>query len=220
MISDGLVSTIGALTYILKARESADSGLNSEGCQVLKLIVFAFSDNLSAENSELSADSGIPGIPLLECMQQRDLAKYDKVDTGKSTWNGGRREKLKLIWIFQHFYQFCLVWNIFWRLSVPRIPWLFWRRSRWWGHLLAAFTMSPLGGCPSSSPSTSSSPTHRPPITPISAQPATLRCQRNLLTTHLQIEQPAPAVVEIFPFCWRKLAFTWLHLFPTGSNYL
>ena len=58
-------------------------------------------------------------------MQQRDLAKYDKVDTGKSTWNGGRREKLKLIWIFQHFYQFCLVWNIFWRISVPSIPWLF-----------------------------------------------------------------------------------------------
>ena len=32
------------------------------------LLVVAFSDNLSAENSKLSADSGIQGIQLLECM--------------------------------------------------------------------------------------------------------------------------------------------------------
>ena len=32
------------------------------------MIFFAFSDNLSAENSKLSADSGIQRIQLLECM--------------------------------------------------------------------------------------------------------------------------------------------------------
>ena len=33
-----------------------------------ELIFFAFSDNLSAENSKLSADSGIQRIQFLECM--------------------------------------------------------------------------------------------------------------------------------------------------------
>ena len=36
--------------------------------QGLRLIVFAFSDNPSAENSKLSAESGRPGLVLLECM--------------------------------------------------------------------------------------------------------------------------------------------------------
>ena len=33
-----------------------------------RLIVFAFSDNLSAENYKLSAESGLPGLSFLECM--------------------------------------------------------------------------------------------------------------------------------------------------------
>ena len=33
-------------------------------------ILFAFSDNLSAENSKLSAESGLPGLSLLESMPQ------------------------------------------------------------------------------------------------------------------------------------------------------
>ena len=36
--------------------------------QGLRLIVFAFSDNLSAENCKLSAESGLPVLPLLGCM--------------------------------------------------------------------------------------------------------------------------------------------------------
>ena len=36
-----------------------------------ELIVFAFSDNFSADNSKFSADSGIHGIHFLECMFQR-----------------------------------------------------------------------------------------------------------------------------------------------------
>ena len=36
---------------------------------IAELIVFAFSDNLSAENSKFSADSGIHGIHFLECMR-------------------------------------------------------------------------------------------------------------------------------------------------------
>ena len=35
---------------------------------IAELIFFAFSENLSAENSKLSADSGIQRIKLLECM--------------------------------------------------------------------------------------------------------------------------------------------------------
>ena len=34
----------------------------------MRLIVFAFSDNLSAENYKLSAESGLPGLSFLECM--------------------------------------------------------------------------------------------------------------------------------------------------------
>ena len=34
----------------------------------MRLIVFAFSDNLSAENYKLSAESELPGLPLLESM--------------------------------------------------------------------------------------------------------------------------------------------------------
>jgi len=36
--------------------------------RIAELIVFAFSDNISAENSKFSADSGIHGIQFLECM--------------------------------------------------------------------------------------------------------------------------------------------------------
>ena len=32
------------------------------------MIVFAFSDNLSAENYKLSAESGLPGLSFLECL--------------------------------------------------------------------------------------------------------------------------------------------------------
>ena len=37
-------------------------------CLRAELIVFAFSDNLSAENSKLSAESGLQGLQLLECV--------------------------------------------------------------------------------------------------------------------------------------------------------
>ena len=40
---------------------------NGWGCLRAELIVFAFSDNFSAENSELSAESG---LQLLECRQR------------------------------------------------------------------------------------------------------------------------------------------------------
>ena len=36
--------------------------------QGVRLLVFAFSDNLSAENYKLSAESGLPGLSFLECM--------------------------------------------------------------------------------------------------------------------------------------------------------
>ena len=51
--------------------------VNSSGNSVI-LILFAFSDNLSAENSKLSADSWNRGNHLLGCMYNdglRDLAK-------------------------------------------------------------------------------------------------------------------------------------------------
>ena len=35
---------------------------------IAELIVFAFSDSLSAENSKLSAESGLQRLQLLECM--------------------------------------------------------------------------------------------------------------------------------------------------------
>ena len=41
--------------------------VNSSANSVV-VIVFAFSDNLSAENSKLSADSGIHGIQRFGCM--------------------------------------------------------------------------------------------------------------------------------------------------------
>ena len=50
--------------------------------QILRLIVIAFWENLSAENSKLSADSGIHGIPLLECLPQQSGA----------FWGGGNSQ--------------------------------------------------------------------------------------------------------------------------------
>ena len=47
--------------------EDASSPLVLTYC-IAELIFFAFSDNLSAENSKLSADSGLQRIQLLECM--------------------------------------------------------------------------------------------------------------------------------------------------------
>ena len=41
------------------------------------MIVFAFSDNLSAEHSKLSAESGLQGLQLLECMIVSDDYDYD-----------------------------------------------------------------------------------------------------------------------------------------------
>ena len=41
-----------------------------DSCQVLKLIVFAFSDNLSADFFCYLRIPGIHGIQLLECMMQ------------------------------------------------------------------------------------------------------------------------------------------------------
>ena len=41
--------------------------VNSSANSVI-LTLFAFSDNLSAENYKLSAESGLPGLPFLECM--------------------------------------------------------------------------------------------------------------------------------------------------------
>ena len=54
---------------------------------VLRLIVFAFSDNLSAENSKLSAESGHQRLQLLECMRgvlimTRFLGGFDIVHRG------------------------------------------------------------------------------------------------------------------------------------------
>ena len=39
------------------------------------LILFAFSDNLSAENSKLSAESGLPGLSLLGSMSLSSVRK-------------------------------------------------------------------------------------------------------------------------------------------------
>ena len=39
---------------------------------IAELIVFSFSDKISAENSKFSADSGIHGIQFLECMGESD----------------------------------------------------------------------------------------------------------------------------------------------------
>ena len=44
---------------------------------IAELIVFVFSDNLSAENLEISADSGIHGIHFLECMVVEEIQVYD-----------------------------------------------------------------------------------------------------------------------------------------------
>ena len=39
------------------------------------LMLFAFSDSLSAENSKLSAKSGLPGLPFLESMNMTSCFK-------------------------------------------------------------------------------------------------------------------------------------------------
>ena len=46
-------------------------------CQVLKLIVFVFSDNLSAENEKLSADSGNPRNPAFRMYELVVLLGFD-----------------------------------------------------------------------------------------------------------------------------------------------
>ena len=50
------------------------------------LILFAFSDNLSAENSKLSAESGLPGLSLLESMVGTGGPEWMKVDAGECRW--------------------------------------------------------------------------------------------------------------------------------------
>ena len=49
--------------------------VNSSAKSVV-LILFAFSDNLSAKNSKLSAESGLPGLSFLECMPNQYAKKY------------------------------------------------------------------------------------------------------------------------------------------------
>ena len=54
------------MTEYKKAEMTVNSSANS-----VILILFVFSDNLSAENHKLSAESGQPGLSLLVCMQWR-----------------------------------------------------------------------------------------------------------------------------------------------------
>ena len=51
--------------------------INSSENSVI-LILVAFSNNLSAENSKLSAESGLPGLSLLESMLLATLWKFLK----------------------------------------------------------------------------------------------------------------------------------------------
>ena len=51
---------------------------NSSATSVI-LILFAFSDNLSAENSKLSAESGLPGLSLLESMDVARIISSQKI---------------------------------------------------------------------------------------------------------------------------------------------
>ena len=53
--------------------------VNSSASSVI-LILFAFSDNLSAENSKLSAESRLQRLQLLECMAMMDDYDDENVD--------------------------------------------------------------------------------------------------------------------------------------------
>ena len=59
--------------------------INSSENSVI-LILVAFSDNLSAEISKLSAESGLPGLSLLESMVGAGGPEWMKVDAGECRW--------------------------------------------------------------------------------------------------------------------------------------
>ena len=68
-------------------------------CPVSRLVVFAFFYNLLAENSKVSADSGIHEIQLLECMEieegkfevetRRERGEFEGIEGGE--FEGGTR---------------------------------------------------------------------------------------------------------------------------------
>ena len=77
--------------------------VNSSANSVI-LILFVFSDNLSAENSKLSAESGLPGLSLLGSMLSSFLGKDCPHDISVKlalciTWVKLRNQKDNLLWI-------------------------------------------------------------------------------------------------------------------------
>ena len=60
--------------------------VNSSANSII-LILFAFSDNLFAENSKLSAESGLCGLSLLESMHHDDDDNYDDDDDNNNNGN-------------------------------------------------------------------------------------------------------------------------------------
>ena len=71
--------------------------------QRLRLIVFAFSDNISAENYKLSAESGLQRLQLLECMKSSSSSFYI------FSWRKacGRESRDGCSWYLQHLWIFC-----------------------------------------------------------------------------------------------------------------
>ena len=75
---------------------------------IAELIFSAFSDNLSAENSKLSADSGIQRIQLLECMTRRTQSTRILAAVGR-----------------QHFQYYEICSSSFWqRNQISTVPFL------------------------------------------------------------------------------------------------
>ena len=61
--------------------------------QGLRLIFFAFSDNLSAENYKLSAQSGLQRLQLLECMLRSAETKFRSIETYSDAWTKLQRQR-------------------------------------------------------------------------------------------------------------------------------
>ena len=60
-------------------------------CPVSRLVVFAFFYNLLAENSKVSADSGIHEIQLLECMEIEEGKFEGETRRERGEFEGGTR---------------------------------------------------------------------------------------------------------------------------------
>ena len=70
--------------------------VNSSATSII-LILFAFSDNISAENSKLPADFSIQLIQLLECMSRSGMEVLKVGQAGRSDTFGLQGSKITIM---------------------------------------------------------------------------------------------------------------------------